>query len=166
MEEMPILEEAPLSSSSPGKIRKQNTIAVMQNEQLDGASSEDGGDEAFSVTNSKMTHHNSEILSQTLPSGYKYNTMTPTKRKNSDKEKRRSVAIGMFRRSKDEDQLQESDITPPMEISGPEQRQFDWRKRRVKGVRTTLRRRTKSTPSQADLIPDLSYCFEVSYYIY
>ena len=157
MEEMPSVEDLPLSSS-PGKLRKQNTVAVVQNEHIDGTSfADDDKDDAFSMTNSKSTHQMSEVLSQTLPSAYKYSTMSPSRNRNPEKRK----SLGMFRRSKDEDQLQEPEPRP-MEISGPEQKQFDWRKRKVRGVRTTLRRNRKSTPSQADIIPELSYSFEVS----
>ena len=69
--------------------------------------------------------------------------------------KRKSMLFGRSSTSVSEDS------SSSMDISGPEQREFDWRGRQHKAVRTT-RRLSKSPQKRKDTMPSLSYAsFEV-----
>ena len=69
--------------------------------------------------------------------------------------KRKSMLFGRSSTSVSEDS------SSSLDISGPEQREFDWRGRQHKAVRTT-RRLSKSPQKRKDTMPSLSYAsFEV-----
>ena len=54
-----------------------------------------------------------------------------------------------------------------LEISGPEQRQFDWKSRKTGAVRTTRKGNDKRPKKEAPIIPSVSYSdFEVGILIY
>ena len=70
----------------------------------------------------------------------------------ADKVKRKTMIFGRSATSVSEEST--------MDISGPEQKEFNWKSRQHKGVRTT--RRVKSPQKRKDSMPSLSYAsFEV-----
>ena len=96
-------------------------------------------------------------FSQTLPADYKHCASVQQPSKKDKPENRKSLVPLSRTRSDDQSEAK------PLEISGPEMKAFDWKKRREQSLRTTVRRRTRPSSTRIESIPELSYTFEVSF---
>ena len=143
------------TENSPGKIRRKkfgkNSRSISMIPSID-TNIDDDNDE---LTVSSPPRPRAIVLSQ-RPYENKGDSFTREKSTGSLKKRKTVFSFGGSTDSKKEEPQS------PLEISGPEQRQFDWKSRKTGAVRTTRKGNDKRPKKEATIIPGVSYSdFEV-----
>ena len=142
------------TENSPSKIRRKKFGKTSRSISMI-PSTDTNNDDYDELTEASPPRPRAIVLSQ-RPQENKGQSLTREKTMGSLKKRKTVFSFGGSTDSKKE----ESESV--LEISGPEQRQFDWKSRKTGAVRTTRKGNEKRPKKEATIIPGVSYSdFEV-----